>query len=78
MTDRPTPSATDAHKQPHLILDFRVQNYQPIRRSIRELGVYCEIYAWDVAFAQIEAFNPDGLILSGGPASTHTDEPGAD
>lgn len=52
-----------------LILDFGAQYAQLIARGVRELGVYCEIYAWDAAFEDIAAFAPSGLILSGGPAS---------
>ena len=37
---------------------------------MRELGVYCELWAWDVTEAQIREFNPSGIILSGGPEST--------
>ena len=37
---------------------------------MRELGVYCELWAWDVTEAQIRDFNPSGIILSGGPEST--------
>jgi len=57
-----------------LILDFGAQYAQLIARAVRELGVYCEIYAWHAAFEDIAAFAPDGLILSGGPASTYADE----
>ena len=74
MADHPHPPGVGAHKQRILILDFGAQYTQLIARSIRELGVYCEIYGWDVAFEQIEAFNPDGLILSGGPASSYEQE----
>jgi len=52
-----------------LILDFGAQYAQLIARGVRELGVYCEIYAGNAAFEDIAAFAPDGLILSGGPAS---------
>ena len=64
----------DPHRQRILILDFGAQYTQLIGRSIRELGVYCEIYSWDAGFEQIAAFNPDGLILSGGPASAYEDQ----
>ena len=37
---------------------------------MREIGVYCELWAWDVTEEQIRQFNPDGIILSGGPEST--------
>ncbi len=53
-----------------LILDFGAQYTQLIARRIRELGVYCEIWAWDHAPADIAAFAPRGIILSGGPEST--------
>jgi GMP synthase (glutamine-hydrolysing) len=41
-----------------------------VARRVRELGVYCELWAWDVTEAQIREFNPSGIILSGGPEST--------
>src|SRR5207302_3539593 len=40
-----------------------------IARRTRELGVYCEIHRPDLAAKDIRAFNPKGIILSGGPAS---------
>ncbi len=52
-----------------LILDFGSQYTQLIARRVREAGVYSEIYAWDADEAAIEAFAPDGIILSGGPES---------
>ena len=52
-----------------LILDFGSQYTQLIARRIREQQVYCEIHPCTVTFEQIRAFNPDALILSGGPAS---------
>ncbi len=61
----------DPHKNRILILDFGAQYTQLIARSIRELGVYCEIYSWDAAFDAVARFNPNGLILSGGPASAY-------
>ena len=54
-----------------LILDFGAQYTQLIGRCVRELGVYCEIYPWDVSFEKIAAFQPSGIILSGGPASVY-------
>ncbi|MBS0212446.1 MAG: glutamine-hydrolyzing GMP synthase [Proteobacteria bacterium] len=61
---------TDLHTDKLLILDFGAQYTQLIARRIRELGVYCEIWAWDHDPAQIAAFAPKGIILSGGPEST--------
>lgn len=57
----------DIHAHKILILDFGSQYTQLIARRIRELGVYCEIYAWDCDAAAIKAFAPKGVILSGGP-----------
>ena len=57
------------HKHRILILDFGSQYTQLVARRVRELGVYCELWAWDVTEAQIRDFNPSGIILSGGPES---------
>ncbi len=61
---------TDIHSDKILILDFGAQYTQLIARRIREIGVYCEIWAWDHDPAQIAAFGAKGIILSGGPEST--------
>ncbi|MGL4930354.1 MAG: glutamine-hydrolyzing GMP synthase, partial [Plesiomonas sp.] len=60
----------DIHDHRILILDFGSQYTQLIARRIREIGVYCELWAWDVTEEQIREFNPQGIILSGGPEST--------
>lgn len=60
---------TNIHDHRILILDFGSQYTQLIARRIREIGVYCELWAWDVSEAQIREFNPQGIILSGGPES---------
>lgn len=57
------------HSQKILILDFGSQYTQLIARRVREIGVYCELWAWDVSAEQIKEFAPDGIILSGGPES---------
>ncbi|UJQ35240.1 glutamine-hydrolyzing GMP synthase [Aeromonas caviae] len=59
----------DIHAHRILILDFGSQYTQLIARRVREIGVYCELWAWDVTEAQIREFNPSGIILSGGPES---------
>lgn len=59
----------DIHSQRILILDFGAQYTQLIARRVRELGVYCEIYPWDVSEAEVAAFGANGIILSGGPES---------
>ena len=61
---------TDLHTDKILILDFGAQYTQLIARRIREIGVYCEIWAWDHDPAEIARFGARGIILSGGPEST--------
>jgi GMP synthase (glutamine-hydrolysing) len=61
---------TDIHSDKILILDFGAQYTQLIARRVREIGVYCEIWAWDHDPAEIAAFGAKGIILSGGPEST--------
>ncbi|MGI1678414.1 MAG: glutamine-hydrolyzing GMP synthase [Cellvibrionaceae bacterium] len=57
------------HSHSILILDFGSQYTQLIARRIREIGVYSEIRAFDVSDEDIKAFNPNGIILAGGPES---------
>jgi GMP synthase (glutamine-hydrolysing) len=57
------------HAQRILILDFGSQYTQLIARRVREVGVYSEIYPWDMADDDIREFAPSGVILSGGPES---------
>ncbi len=52
-----------------LVLDFGSQTTQLIARRVREQGVYCEIQPYRIGLDQIRAFNPKGIILSGGPSS---------
>lgn len=68
----------DIHAQRILIIDFGSQYTQLIARRVREAGVYCEIYSWDVNDVAIIDFAPKGIILSGGPESvTEVDSPRA-
>ncbi len=62
---------TDIHADRILILDFGSQYTQLIARRVRELGVYSEVYAWDVDPAEIKKFAPKAVILSGGPESVY-------
>ena len=55
------------HNDKILILDFGSQYTQLIARRIREIGVYCELFPYDVSSHFIEKFKPNGIILSGGP-----------
>jgi GMP synthase (glutamine-hydrolysing) len=52
-----------------LILDYGSQYTQLIARRIREQQVYCEIHPADLGRAAIEAWDPAGIVLSGGPSS---------
>ena len=54
-----------------LILDFGSQPTQLIARRIREQKVYCEIHPFSTPLATINAMNPTGIILSGGPRSVY-------
>lgn len=57
-----------------LILDFGSQYTQLIARRVRETHVYCELHPYDVTPEFIQDFSPDGIILSGGPASVTEQE----
>ena len=68
----------DIHAHRLLILDFGSQYSQLIARRVRELGVYCELRPFNMTDEEIRAFNPKGIILSGGPESvTEMDTPRA-
>jgi GMP synthase (glutamine-hydrolysing) len=54
-----------------LVLDFGSQYTQLIARRIRESKVYCEIHPFNVSLDKINALKPEGIILSGGPASVY-------
>ena len=62
------------HHHKILILDFGSQYTQLVARRIREIGVYCELFPYDVSSHFIENFNPSGIILSGGPDSVNDEK----
>ncbi len=62
---------SDIHQQRVLVLDFGSQYTQLIARRVREAKVYCEIFPYNAGIERIKAFNPKGLILSGGPSSVY-------
>ncbi|MDI6801001.1 MAG: glutamine-hydrolyzing GMP synthase [Thermodesulfovibrionales bacterium] len=57
-----------------LVLDFGSQYTQLIARRIREGRVYSEIFPFNAPIEKIKAFNPKGIILSGGPSSVYDKE----
>ena len=57
-----------------VVLDFGSQYTQLIARRIRESRVYCEIHPFNVTLEKITALNPDGIVLSGGPASVYQED----
>jgi len=54
-----------------LIIDFGSQYNQLITRRVREHHVYCEIEPPDISLSSVESLSPQGIILSGGPASVY-------
>lgn len=65
----------DIHAHKILILDFGSQYTQLIARRVREIGVYCEVRAFDMEDQEVIDFAPKGIILAGGPESVP--EPGS-
>jgi GMP synthase (glutamine-hydrolysing) len=54
-----------------LILDFGAQYTQVIARRVRECQVYSEIVRFDISAGDVKRLKPNGIILSGGPASVY-------
>ena len=57
-----------------LILDYGSQFTQLIARRIREERVYCEIHPPTVSLEFVRAWQPKGIVLSGGPSSVYGDD----
>ena len=53
----------DIHHHRILILDFGSQYTKLIARRVREIGVYCEIYPYDVDADLIQKFKPKAVML---------------
>ncbi len=56
-----------------LVLDFGGQYSQLIARRVRDCGVFSELLPHHVPLEEITRRAPRGLILSGGPASVHSE-----
>jgi GMP synthase (glutamine-hydrolysing) len=54
-----------------LIIDFGSQFNQLIARRVRECKVYCQIVPPTIKLSEIRKLSPEGIILSGGPASIY-------
>ena len=55
-----------------LIIDFGSQYNQLIARRVRENHVYCQIEPPSISIDTIKELKPEGIILSGGPASIYS------
>jgi GMP synthase (glutamine-hydrolysing) len=66
-----SPRAPGGTQSRILILDYGSQYTQLIARRVREAHVYCEIHPPTRSLDWIRAWNPRGIILSGGPSSVY-------
>jgi GMP synthase (glutamine-hydrolysing) len=59
---------------PIVVLDFGSQYTQLVARKLRESGVYTEVVPYHESIEDIKARKPQGIILSGGPASVYAED----
>ena len=64
-------TATTRASELILVLDFGSQTSQLIARRVREANVYCELLPGTTPWSELESRRPNGVILSGGPASVY-------
>ena len=57
-----------------VVIDFGSQFNQLIARRVRENNVYCQVEPSTIPVEKIKELNPEGIILSGGPASIYEKE----
>ena len=60
-----------AKHQRVLVLDFGGQYNQLIARRVRDSGVYCDLKPCDMTAEEIKAYDPIGIIFTGGPNSVY-------
>ncbi|NLA65557.1 MAG: glutamine-hydrolyzing GMP synthase [Leucobacter sp.] len=65
-------NATTTHR-PVLVVDFGAQYAQLIARRVREAGVFSELVPHTITAAEVQAKQPLGIVLSGGPSSVYAD-----
>lgn len=58
-----------------LILNFGGQYDQLIARRVRECSVYCEVKPYTMTLSEIRAFDPIGIIFTGGPDRVYQENP---
>ena len=63
----------DLTRQRIVVLDFGSQYAQLIARRVRDKHVYCQILRHDITADRLREIAPEGIILSGGPASVYAD-----
>jgi GMP synthase (glutamine-hydrolysing) len=71
---RPTDGVSAATDPAQIVvLDYGGQYSQLIARRVRDCGVFSELLPHHVPLQEIAARRPQGIILSGGPASVYAD-----
>ena len=59
------------HNEVIPVLDFGSQYAQLIARRVREAGAFSVLVRPDISLEELAAYNPKGVILSGGPSSVY-------
>ena len=65
--------ASSMPNQSVIVLDFGGQYNQLIARRVRECNVYCEVKPHTMSVDEIRAFDPIGIIFTGGPQSVYAE-----
>jgi len=65
--DYPMKNSPTQHIPTLAVIDFGSQMNQLITRKVRELGVYSELYPYNVSMETLREDNVQGIIFTGGP-----------